>query len=155
MLRACILLLSLLSVLFLGLAHSRSFCTLVGSEPLRALIGNLRLGTLTVSDCKGGAGSRSFHFQVPRRGCFVVGGSHLEDQWILVLKEKWERVWLLLFTLWFCLLVFEKGSLHGVVNLMEYRTSWEGLSRLKLVSENVLRDYLDSIFHYLMWKDPS
>lgn len=75
----------------------------------------------------------------------MVGGSHLEDQWILVLKEKWERVWLLLFTLWFCLLVFEKGSLHGVVNLMEYRTSWEGLSRLKLVSENVLRDYLDSI----------
>lgn len=122
MLRACILLLSLLSVLLLGLAHSRSSCTLVGSEPLGALIGNLWF--------KGGAGSRSFHFQVPRRGRFVVRGSHLEDPWIL--EEKWERVCLFLFTLWFCLLAFEKGSLRWCCQLDRIQNLLGGIISIKI-----------------------
>lgn len=62
----------------------------------------------------------------------MVGGSHSEDQWILVLEEKWERVWLLLFTLWFCLLVFKKGPLRWCCQLDRIQNLLGGIISIKI-----------------------
>lgn len=61
----------------------------------------------------------------------MVQASHLEDQWNLVL-EKWEKVWLLLLTLLFCLLVFEKGSLQWHCQLDRIQNLLGGIISIKI-----------------------